>query len=118
MFCISISFIFFDRYFVVLLNFLLIFLWYIFKTKHFLSQAETICEGSGKRYVISLRKFREELTIKFPTDVKEQKVISKILWDMDKEIENLEKEREKYKQIKIGMMQQLLTGRIRLKCQN
>ena len=35
----------------------------------------------------------------------------------DDEIEALEKERDKYKCIKQGMMQQLLTGKIRLTCQ-
>jgi len=35
---------------------------------------------------------------------------------MDAEIEELEKKRDKYKDIKTGMMQELLTGRIRLKC--
>ncbi|MEB3148768.1 MAG: restriction endonuclease subunit S [Sphaerospermopsis sp.] len=45
----------------------------------------------------------------------EQKVIAKILTEMDEEIEALEKKREKYKNIKQGMMQQLLTGKTRLK---
>jgi type I restriction enzyme S subunit len=34
---------------------------------------------------------------------------------MDKEIETLEKKRDKYKTIKQGMMQELLTGKTRLK---
>ena len=33
---------------------------------------------------------------------------------MDKEIESLESKKTKYEQIKQGMMQQLLTGKIRL----
>jgi type I restriction enzyme S subunit len=45
----------------------------------------------------------------------EQKAIAKILTEMDEEIEALEKKREKYKNIKQGMMQQLLTGKTRLK---
>lgn len=48
------------------------------------------------------------------TDLEEQKAIANILSDMDLEIVLLEKELEKYKQIKQGMMQDLLTGRIRL----
>ena len=44
----------------------------------------------------------------------EQTRIAKILTDMDTEIESLEKKLEKYKQIKQGMMQNLLTGKIRL----
>lgn len=41
-------------------------------------------------------------------------VIATILSDMDKEIVDLEARRDKYKLIKSGMMQKLLTGQIRL----
>lgn len=44
----------------------------------------------------------------------EQQAIAQILSDMDSEIEQLEKKLAKYQQIKQGMMQELLTGRIRL----
>ena len=44
----------------------------------------------------------------------EQFAISNILSDMDAEIISLEKKRDKYILIKKGMMQQLLTGRMRL----
>ena len=47
----------------------------------------------------------------------EQKAIAQILSDMDAEIERLEKTREKYKLIKRGIMQELLTGKTRLKHQ-
>ncbi len=86
---------------------------YIFKTKDFLHQAETLCEGSGKRYVISLSKFRE-MTIWYPADKKEQIRISTILSEIDLEIAALEAKLKKYNQMKQGMMQQLLTGKIRL----
>ena len=86
---------------------------YIFNTRFFFSQAETMCEGSGKRYVISLKKFKE-LEIMYPIDLREQKAIAQVLSDMDAEIEALEEKLEKYKTIKQGMMQELLTGRIRL----
>ncbi len=94
-------------------NWSLAFRTYIFKTRYFLDQAETVCEGSGKRYVISLSKFRE-MTIWFPPDIKEQTRIAGIISDMDAEITALESKLAKYKQIKQGMMQELLTGRIRL----
>ncbi|MBE9591946.1 MAG: restriction endonuclease subunit S, partial [Proteobacteria bacterium] len=45
---------------------------------------------------------------------KEQQVIAQILSDMDTEIEALEQKRDKYKAIKQGMMQELLTGKRRL----
>jgi len=50
----------------------------------------------------------------FPKEKTEQTCISQILSDMDSEIEALEKNLDKYKMIKQGMMQNLLTGRIRL----
>ncbi len=86
---------------------------FMLKTQNFLSQCEIVCEGSGKRYVISLNKFRE-LKVYYPKDKKEQQVIAKILSDMDKEIEALKIKLEKTKAIKRGMMQELLTGRVRL----
>jgi type I restriction enzyme S subunit len=44
----------------------------------------------------------------------EQTAIAEILSDMDAEIEALENKLAKARQIKQGMMQELLTGRIRL----
>lgn len=49
-----------------------------------------------------------------PKLIEEQIKIAQILADMDTEIEALERKLEKYKKIKQGMMQNLLTGRIRL----
>lgn len=53
------------------------------------------------------------INIKIP-EIKEQDAIAEILLGMDKEIEMLEMKLEKYRQLKQGMMQQLLTGKIRL----
>ena len=44
----------------------------------------------------------------------EQRAIAAVLSDMDDEIAALEKRRDKTRRIKEGMMQQLLTGRVRL----
>ncbi len=55
------------------------------------------------------------LTWKLPLPLlPEQKAIAQILSEMDAEIEALEKKRDKYKAIKQGMMQELLTGKTRL----
>jgi len=54
-----------------------------------------------------------ELQIIYP-GIEEQTAIATILSDMDAEIENLEQKRDKYIMLKQGMMQQLLTGRIRI----
>lgn len=50
----------------------------------------------------------------FPPTRAEQSAIAQILSDIDSEISELEKKRDKYKQIKHGMMSELLTGNIRL----
>ena len=47
-------------------------------------------------------------------EYEEQQAIAEILSNMDSEIEALERKLEKYRQVKQGMMQQLLTGKIRL----
>ena len=52
--------------------------------------------------------------IPFPKDFAEQTAIAQVLTDMDNEISQLEADRNKYEQIKAGMMQQLLTGKVRL----
>lgn len=54
------------------------------------------------------------LVLKYPTLVEEQQAIAQVFSDMDDEIAQLEKKLAKYQQIKQGMMQELLTGRIRL----
>lgn len=50
----------------------------------------------------------------YSNDIIEQQEIANILSDMDKEIADLEVLRDKYRLIKSGMMQKLLTGQIRL----
>ena len=45
----------------------------------------------------------------------EQQAITKVLSDMDSEISALEQRRDKTKALKQAMMQELLTGRIRLR---
>ena len=56
-----------------------------------------------------------EIKINISIDIKEQQAIATILSDMDKEITDLEAQRDKYRLLKSGMMQKLLTGQIRLK---
>jgi type I restriction enzyme, S subunit len=63
--------------------------------------------GIGRRSV-------EEQEVIIPKLINEQSNIAVILSDMDAEIDILKSKLEKYKQIKQGMMQNLLTGKIRL----
>ena len=55
-----------------------------------------------------------EIKINISSDIMEQQAIAIILSDMDKEIADLEAQRDKYRLLKYGMMQKLLTGQIRL----
>ena len=67
--------------------------------------------GSGLPNIQRNRLANYELGI--PSPIEQQK-IAIILNDMDAEISAIETKLEKYKMIKQGMMQTLLTGKIRL----
>ena len=56
----------------------------------------------------------EQFRLSVPSDENEQTAIAAILSDMDAEIDTLEQRRDKARALKQGMMQQLLTGRVRL----
>ncbi|MCX6113200.1 MAG: restriction endonuclease subunit S [Proteobacteria bacterium] len=56
----------------------------------------------------------ESIELDIPVNIAEQTAIANILSDMDAEIGSLEQKRDKYKMIKQGMMQELLTGKTRL----
>ena len=55
-----------------------------------------------------------ELPIYYPEDINEQNSIATYLSDIDNEIQSMEMKLEKTQKMKQGMMQQLLTGKIRL----
>jgi type I restriction enzyme S subunit len=67
--------------------------------------------GGGQKNVNSA--ILKTLPLPFPC-IKEQTAIATILSDMDNEIQTLEQRLAKTRQIKQGMMQELLTGRTRL----
>lgn len=67
--------------------------------------------GDHKRHWIS--EF-SKLKIKWPRSNEEQTAIATILSDMDEELQALEQQLSKTRQLKQGMMQQLLTGKVRL----
>lgn len=85
------------------------FLYYWFKFKE-----KSIDElGSGSTVKgLSLLDLRS-IPFQLPS-IEEQQAIATILSDMDTELAALEARRDKAKQLKQGMMQELLTGRIRL----
>ena len=70
-------------------------------------------QKSGAQHNLTVEDVRK-LVVELPSTIEEQTAIVSILSDMDNEIEALEQKLVKTRQIKQGMMQQLLTGKIRL----
>ena len=68
--------------------------------------------GGTRAKLNKFEMYRIEINV--PNDIDEQRVITSVLSDMDAEITALEQRRDKTRAIKQGMMQQLLTGRVRL----
>lgn len=87
------------------------FLGYFIHSKYIKAQIDTLATGL-KVYSIS-KSALKQVYILYP-DADEQTRIADILYDIDNEIENLIEKLSKARQIKQGMMQQLLTGKIRL----
>ena len=85
---------------------------YRYITEHFGKHA---MQNSVKATVDSLRlPTFQVFEIPFPPSKEEQTRIATILSDMDAELSALEQKLEKYKKVKLGMMQELLTGKTRL----
>ena len=89
------------------------FIYTIINSKEF--ETAMIDSGQGAAQSNIGKKDIEGYTFLLPNDIKEQQAIATILSDMDKEIADLEAQRDKYRLLKSGMMQKLLTGQIRLK---
>lgn len=88
------------------------FLYYILCSDAVMNQYASMAAGSS---VLNLNKEKVANVLLYaPSSLIEQSAIAKVLSSMDEEISFLEAKREKYNAIKQGMMQQLLTGRIRL----
>lgn len=86
---------------------------FYFRSKTGRDLMTTLAQGAT-RYNLSKSAFdKSEITI--PSTLAEQQAIANILSTMDDEIQALQEERDKYALVKQGMMQQLLTGKIRLK---
>ncbi len=68
--------------------------------------------GTGQPQIV--RGALAAFQVRLPKEKNEQRAIAAVLSDMDAEIAALEARREKVRQVKQGMMQVLLTGRVRL----
>ncbi len=84
-----------------------------FRTERYIDHIEQIYRGNANQASITLDGLFE-FEIPLPTEPEEQTAIATILSDMDNEIQTLEQRLVKTRQIKQGMMQELLTGRTRL----
>ena len=67
--------------------------------------------GTGQPFVLVRRTLERPLLL---PPVNEQQAIASVLRDMDAEIQTLESRLAKARAVKEGMMQNLLTGRVRL----
>lgn len=86
------------------------FLFYSLDTRYDELRGESA--GDGGRGGLNLTIIKN-LVVELPT-VDEQRAIGRVLVDADKEIQALERRLESARAVKVGMMQELLTGRTRL----
>ena len=77
-------------------------------------QKQKASRGQGDAVVHISANQLGDVEIPLPPTLAEQTRIATILSDMDAEIAGLATKLEKYRQMKLGMMQNLLTGKIRL----
>jgi type I restriction enzyme S subunit len=92
-----------------------LFLFYVLSSDYFAQFLNKLMAGSTINHLY--QKDFASFSFVVP-EFSEQERIAQVLSSIDSEIEALEKKRDKFKQLKIGMMQQLLIGRIRLKWKN
>lgn len=88
-----------------------LFLGYVLNAPYVVRQKTSF--GQGDAVVHISAKALAQVEVALPSTT-EQAAIATVLSDMDAEIAALEARRDKTRQIKQGMMQQLLTGRVRL----
>lgn len=88
----------------------LMFLFHLLKLKE--NEIKSLRVGSGLPNI--QKKSLYELELFYPTDINEQKALALTLSEMEFEVRAVEELRAKYINLKQGMMQQLLTGKIRL----
>jgi type I restriction enzyme S subunit len=84
------------------------FLWYRVNDENFWVKG-----GTGQPFVLVRESLKQ---VQVWPEVNEQRAIAEVLSDMDDEIDALVARREKAELVKQGMMQSLLTGKVRLPC--
>lgn len=88
-----------------------LYLAYLMNHVTIVSQKSKMAQGDAIVHISTVKLGQLQLYL---PPLPEQQAIAKIFSDMDSEISGLEMRREKTRQLKEGMMQELLTGRIRL----
>ena len=89
---------------------------FVYYTMHLNSFVKDVLDRcTGTSYPAINPRGLEEIIINIPPTLAEQKAIAAVLSDIDAEIAALEADRAKYERIQSGMMQELLTGKTRLK---
>ena len=90
------------------------FYFYYLSNKNFYKRIGNLIGGTGQKEISENMLKKLELII--PRNIEEQKQIANILTTADKEIDLLKKELNELKDQKKGLMQLLLTGIVRVKC--
>lgn len=88
------------------------FIYYLVHMSGFVSEVLNLCTGTSYPSITPQK--LACILISIPKNVKEQQKIAEVLTDLDDLIAELEKVRDKKQAIKIGAMQELLTGKRRL----
>ena len=79
-----------------------------------LVQNQKASRGQGDAIVHIYPTNLSDILIPLPPTLEEQQAIARVLSDMDEEIQQLQTKVKKYRKLKQGMMQELLTGKTRL----
>ncbi|MGL5716604.1 MAG: restriction endonuclease subunit S [Paraclostridium sp.] len=87
------------------------FIYYLMQQK----KNEYVSYGTGTTFLEVNKSDTEKFKLIIPKEIKEQEKIASILQNVDKNIEKTEQIIEKQKKIKAGLMDDLLTGKIRIK---
>jgi len=85
---------------------------FLFQSDEYRNQLNVILSGSAINNLAPSQILG--FSFKMPVDHGEQQAIAAVLSDMDAEIQTLESRLAKARAVKEGMMQNLLTGRVRL----
>ena len=88
------------------------FMFYVLESSVFKDFLQQLSAGSTINHLYQKDLVKFDLYV--PPTREEQEAIAGILFDMDSDIHRLEKKLSKYQKIKQGMMEELLTGKVRL----